>query len=101
MFNEILSNDDLIVGNYYHCFWKSDGRHSINQCRDSQGHKYINCHSSTIWASDNNNQALERWRILPIEVPQLDTIYLCVKHHGIGFQSDCHLCKKESKLCEI
>ena len=98
MKNEIISNDDLVVGDYYHLFTQSHGDHSIGRCcADFNGQqKYIQSNgNSKIWAMDDNNQAMMNWKIFPIEIPQLDTIYLCPKHHGIGFQSDCHLCKEE------
>ena len=93
--NEIKSNSELEVGKYYHCFTKSKGIHTIQKCYcDCDGcFKYMS--RNTIWADDSNNQALERWRMFEVEIPQLPTIGLCNKHHGSGFTSDCALCKQE------
>lgn len=91
--HEIKSNNELEVGKYYHCFDNLTGHHSIQKCyRDCDGcFKYIG--RNTIWADDSNNQALNRWRMFEVEIPRIFTIYLCNKHHGAGFQSDCAICK--------
>ena len=68
--DEITSNSQLELGAYYHCFDKKTGRHEIHQCRDCMGHKCMGEYH--IWACDDNNQALDRWRILgPIKAPIL------------------------------
>lgn len=93
--DELKSNSELEMGEYYHCFDKNSGRHSIHQCMiDAYTPKYLGV--NRIWADDDNNQALTRWRIFgPIVPPNLETIYLCAKHNGHGFQSDCAICKAE------
>lgn len=67
---EITSNADLVPGNYYHCFEKGSGQHSIEQCFDDGGStpKYI---GRRFWAQDDHSQALARWRIIgPISIPK-------------------------------
>lgn len=92
--NEIKTNDELIPGKYYHCFCRKTGRHSIHECfRDGDDPKYIG--KNHIWADDDNNQALERWRMFEVMIPLLTTINLCNKHNGNGFQSDCVICNKD------
>lgn len=93
--NEIKSNAELEPGKYYHCFAWGTGKHSIHRCYDDAGdnRKYVS--RNHIWACEDNNQALERWRIFPVEIPSLDTIHLCHKHHGYGFSSDCAMCATE------
>lgn len=92
--NEIYINNHLEVGEYYHCFGKRRGEHSIHKCKQEEGHKYL---AHRIWAEDDNNQALEKWRIIgPIELPKLGTIFLCNDHGGLGFVSDCTTCKANS-----
>lgn len=92
MLNTIKNNSELVVGKYYHCFDKRSGNHSIHRC---YGHpddiKYIG--SNSIWADDTNNQALERWVMMEVKIPSLNTVHLCSKHHGSGFISDCSICK--------
>jgi hypothetical protein len=94
---EITSNDQLEVGEYYHCLEKRLGRDclSIEQCKEDTGNKYL---GNRIWAKDDNNQALEKWFIWgPVEIKPIRTIYLCYQHKGIGFQSDCRVCNSLSK----
>jgi len=96
--NEIKSNDELKVGEYYHCFDRRSGRHSIHKCEQNniQGMKCLS--RNRIWADDNNNQALEKWLIYgPVEIPNLGTIGLCNKHHGHGFVSDCAICQSKTE----
>lgn len=90
---EITTNADLEVGRYYHCFDKSTIAHAIHQChrKEADAPKFL---AGRIWADDNNNQALERWRIYgPIDPPNVGGIYLCSDHGGYGFNSDCQRCK--------
>lgn len=67
---EITTNKELEPGKYYHCFLKSTGKYSIQQCMFNGETKYIG--TNTIWADDDNNQALERWKIFgPIKIPKV------------------------------
>jgi len=92
---EIKSNKDLEVGKYYHCFAWGAGKHSIHRCYDNANDGMKTISRNNIWAVDGNNQALERWRIFPVEIPSLETIHLCSKHHGYGFSSDCAMCNSD------
>lgn len=97
--NEITSYKDLVVGEHYHLFNKDDGRHSIGRCclygEGDDDLKYIKLPNSNsmYWAADHSDEALDIWKIFSIEIPVIDTIYLCPKHHGIGFKSDCKQCR--------
>ncbi len=98
MITEIKTNDLLIIGRYYHCFDKTNGTHSIHECRTDDGiTNYIS--NNHIWASNDNNQALTKWRIFgPIEIPYINSIYLCRQHGGHGFISDCAVCNLNKKV---
>ena len=75
---KINSNSELEVGKYYHCFSNDTGSHSIHKCYDcSDGTKYIG--DNHIWADDGNNQALKKWRMFEVGVPQVGTMYLYSK----------------------
>ena len=93
--DEITTNNELVVGKYYHCFNKRFGSHEIHKCgAESGGTKYLG--NNHIWADDNNKQALEKWKIIgPIEIPKIKTIFLCKKHGGYGFISDCAACNHQ------
>lgn len=90
--DEILENDQLNVGSYYHCFGKETGRHSIEECgQHGNDPKFM---GNGIWAEDDNSRALQKWMIFgPIAIPKIETIGLCQDHHGHGFKSDCSVCK--------
>jgi len=86
----IESNDQLEVGEHYHCFDRVTAKYSVEKCSD-EGEKYL---ARKIWATDDNNQALERWDIYgPIKPPSIGGMYLCPSHGGFGFSSDCVRCK--------
>lgn len=90
---EITTNADLEIGRHYHCFHRTTIEHSILTCKNDGGMD-MKFFGKRIWADANNNQALERWRIYgPIDPPNIGGIYLCNKHGGYGFQTDCQRCK--------
>lgn len=94
---EIENSEELEVGQYYHCFCKKYGDHEIHQVFKKHGEKCIGV--NRIWAYEGNPQAFNSWMIMgPVDVPQLTTIYLCPKHHGNGFTSDCSVCKNRRAM---
>ena len=94
---EIKTAEELEVNRYYHCFDRRFGHHEIHQVVVRSETKCMGV--NRIWASNDNPQAFERWLIMgPGEVPQLSTLYLCPKHHGTGFPSDCHVCQKRDAM---
>ena len=92
----IETNDELEDSKYYHCFDRNNMIHSIHKCSAQIDRKSV----GSIWAMDDNNQALERWYIVPVEIPVMPFIGICGQHNGSGFQSDCILCKRERKIKE-
>ena len=84
--NEILSKDELINLNYYHCFSNKSGHHSIQQFNGSSftgGYHNL-----------STDKMMSICKVIPVDIPQLTTIGLCNTHHGIGFQSDCAICNE-------
>lgn len=69
---EITSNAELEPGEYYHCFGRHTGEHSIELCyAEREGMKSLG--DKRTWAMDDNNQALAKWRIFgPIETPEIE-----------------------------
>ena len=86
---QIKSNSELVVGNYYYCLNKKHGTYSIEKCDISSEVKQV----GNIWADDDNNQALDKWWLFEVEALNTGSIYLCSKHFGNGFVSDCVRCK--------
>ena len=66
---KILTNDELEIGKEYWCKPKTTSFDPmVLRVGESSGIKYLG--TNRIWASDNNNQALERYDIIgPIEYP--------------------------------
>jgi len=94
--NKVFANDELKVGKYYHCYDKSNGVYDVIKCcEDSNGVKYMNYNCNRIYADDENNQALEKWMMVPVEPPKSVSMYLCFRHGGYGFVSDCIVCKNK------
>ncbi len=95
---QITSNNDLEVGEYYHCFSiTGSNSHEILQCKASISPtitwKFL---GERIWADDDNDQALKRWVIYgPIRIPPVKGPMYCNKHFGYGFTGDCLVCNKE------
>jgi len=89
---EVTENAQLEAGKHYHCFCKHTFQHQIHECKsDEDGGLFL---GSRIWATDNNNQALEKWVIYgPIAPPNIGGMFLCPDHGGVGFRSDCMRCE--------
>jgi hypothetical protein len=69
---QVESNQQLEIGEYYFLLDKITGDISIKQCLSESGR----LHFGKIWATDENNQALERWRILgPVQMPTREDFY--------------------------
>lgn len=87
-YERIESYDKLVQGKTYWLRSKAFGSFHTAECKD----KTINGHWIT---ADNHTHTFEKYDFFgPIPTPVIETIYLCSKHGGIGFVSDCDVCQR-------
>jgi hypothetical protein len=84
----VESYDKLETGKSYWLRSKAFGTFHVAECKE----KTISGHWIT---ADNNTHTFEKYDIFgPIPAPVIDTIYLCNRHGGYGFASDCDVCQQ-------
>ena len=67
---EVLVNNDLLIGQYYHFFDRQTGKHQINMIGHSEMRRYVDVNGS-LFGRVNVGDALKKWRIFKIPIPDL------------------------------
>lgn len=71
---QIESNQQLTPGDYYFLLDKTTGEISVKKCLSESGRLYFGLN---IWATNQNNQALEKWCIRgPVQMPTREDFYI-------------------------
>lgn len=94
-YEKIESHDKIEVGKTYWLRSKQFGSFHAAECKKGLAEGQEN----TIlghWVDHNNHAyAFAKYDIFgPIPTPTIETIYLCEKHGGYGFISDCAVCQR-------